>query len=127
MAELQGTVGPLSTNLLETTAQLQAVLARADGLLEEVRPAAADAAQSVPGLIRSLTDSADAFAATQVQFASALEDAQSMLDPRSPTRYQLAAVLDRLASAARAMEELADYLQRHPESVLTGKAASARE
>ena len=127
MLELQRTVGPMSTNLHASSTQLQTVLARADGVLVDLQPAVADAAETVPDLVRSLRESADAFAVGQRQFTATLEDAQSMIGRQSPMRYQLTTALDRLTSAAQAVETLADYLQRHPESVLTGKSGYAKE
>ena len=44
-----------------------------------------------------------------------------LLDAESPTGHELKLVLTELADAARNISELADYLERHPESLIFGK------
>ena len=44
-----------------------------------------------------------------------------LLDAESPTGHELKIVLTELADAARNISELADYLERHPESLIFGK------
>ena len=44
-----------------------------------------------------------------------------LLDAESPTGHELKRVLTELADAARNISELADYLERHPESLILGK------
>jgi paraquat-inducible protein B len=43
------------------------------------------------------------------------------LSAGSPTQERIRTVLDELAGAARGLRALADYLERHPEAVLSGK------
>jgi len=54
-----------------------------------------------------------------------LEDAQEALSiaaEDSPVRYDLARTLEELAAAARSIRILADYLQQHPEALVSGKS-----
>ena len=54
-----------------------------------------------------------------------LEDAQEALSiaaEDSPVRYDLARTLEELAAAARSIRVLADYLQQHPEALVSGKS-----
>jgi len=39
----------------------------------------------------------------------------------SQVRYRLSTALKELATAARSVRDLADYLERHPEALLQGK------
>jgi paraquat-inducible protein B len=53
--------------------------------------------------------------------ASTLEEAQVMLAANSTTRTEINRLLLELAEAARSIRLLADYLERHPESLIKGK------
>lgn len=52
-------------------------------------------------------------------------EALSALSEDSATRYALDDALNELAAAARSVRALADYLERHPESLLSGKGQEA--
>jgi paraquat-inducible protein B len=45
----------------------------------------------------------------------------SVIDEQSPVRADTARAMEELTRAARALRALADYLERHPESLLHGK------
>ncbi|MDT0497918.1 MlaD family protein [Algiphilus sp. W345] len=47
---------------------------------------------------------------------------QSLAQPDAPLQQNLTETLDELDRAARSMRSLTDYLQRHPESLIRGKA-----
>ena len=57
-----------------------------------------------------------------VQAQSALAAADGMVGANSQTRYDLNALLKELTGAARSIRVFADYLERHPEALLRGKA-----
>lgn len=44
-----------------------------------------------------------------------------MLDPESPAREEIYALLEDVRRAARSFQRLSDYLEQHPESILRGK------
>ena len=73
------------------------------GMLRESRRLIRDLDQRLPGML----DSADE------AFAMAAED--------SPVRYELETMLNELSAAARSIRIFAEYLERHPEAILTGK------
>ena len=50
-----------------------------------------------------------------------LKTLQGTLAPGSPVPVEMARALQQLADAARAIRDLADVLERHPNSVLFGK------
>jgi paraquat-inducible protein B len=45
------------------------------------------------------------------------------MNANSPLQHRLQATLDELARAAGALRSLADYMERNPQSILTGKEA----
>jgi paraquat-inducible protein B len=53
--------------------------------------------------------------------AQSADDALSTLSDDSPTRYALDEALVEVGAAARSIRILAEYLERHPESLLAGK------
>ena len=59
--------------------------------------------------------------ATLEQTRRSLAAADESLSADSPTQARLRMALDELAGAARGLRALADYLERHPESLLSGK------
>jgi paraquat-inducible protein B len=56
----------------------------------------------------------------------ALDGAQAIIGPDSRLRMDLASALTELAGAARSIRVFADYLERHPEALLRGKAGVPR-
>lgn len=59
-----------------------------------------------------------------VQAQSALASADALVGANSQARYDLDALLKELTGAARSIRLLADYLERHPEALLRGKAGA---
>ena len=53
-----------------------------------------------------------------------MKSLESALDKRAPIRRELLMTLEHVSEAARSISILADYLQRHPESILSGKKDS---
>ena len=53
--------------------------------------------------------------------------ADGVVNADSPLRYDLANALKEIQGAARSLRVLADYLDRHPEAVLSGKPAQATQ
>jgi paraquat-inducible protein B len=87
-------------NLSKTTADLQKLVQKLDA---NVAPAAT---------------------ATLEQAQTTLITVDRLLKAESPTGYELKRALGELAEAARNISILADYFERHPESLIFGKDAS---
>ncbi len=69
------------------------------------------------------------FQSTLAELREATKQARTTLDTLdrtvaedSPLQFRLNTALDEIAAAARSMRDLADYVERHPESLLRGKA-----
>ena len=102
----RGAVKDVSGDLQKTLAQLGPELAALAVKLEEVSDTARGTLER-----------------TQVT----LQDVDGALSGDSPLGYQLKQALQELAAAARSLQALADHLERHPESMLTGKARAQGE
>jgi paraquat-inducible protein B len=56
----------------------------------------------------------------------ALGSAQQVLSSDAPVQRDLRDALSDLSRAARSLRALTDFLERHPEAILQGKAADKR-
>jgi paraquat-inducible protein B len=61
------------------------------------------------------------------QAQGTLASADAMVGSNSQTRYDLDSMLKELAGAARSIRVLTDYLERHPEALIRGKAGFASQ
>lgn len=59
---------------------------------------------------------------TLVELRSGLEDLRDVIAPEARLLQQLDQTLDRLGDAARALTDLAEYLRRNPNALITGRA-----
>jgi len=98
---LNAKIGPLTDNLNGTLSDARKLLNTADGELEPL---------------------ADNVNKTLEDFSKLARDTDSLLDPA--LKYELENTLKDLSEAARAMQLLAEYLKRHPDSLIRGKGHS---
>jgi paraquat-inducible protein B len=69
-------------------------------------------------------DIEETLAAVKSSFEEAenlLNDAQKLISENSKLRQEIIITLESMSDASRSVEALGDYLQRHPESLITGK------
>lgn len=102
----RATSGPQLGHALKS---LDSTLTRLDGITRDVEP-------DIKSLVKSLRDTSDAAQGT-------LSAVQSMMgnSANNPGNADLPKVMRELAEAARSVRVLADYLDRHPESLLRGR------
>jgi paraquat-inducible protein B len=65
---------------------------------------------------------AERVAITMKEAEGTLASARAVIDPESPTFYELTKSLHEISGAARAVRILADYLERNPRALIFGKA-----
>ncbi len=100
----RATSGPQLGHALQS---LDDTLTRLDKVTREVEP-------DIRSLIRSLRDTADSAQNT-------LNTVQALMGKSAPTGTDLPRLMRELTEAARSVRGLADYLDRHPESLLRGR------
>jgi paraquat-inducible protein B len=102
----RATSGPQLGHALNS---LDSTLTRLDNITRDVEP-------DIKSLVKSLRDTSDAAQGT-------LSAVQSMMgnSANNPGNADLPKVMRELAEAARSVRVLADYLDRHPESLLRGR------
>jgi paraquat-inducible protein B len=100
----RATSGPQLGHALQS---LDDTLTRLDKVTHDIEP-------DIKSLIKSLRDTADSAQAT-------LNTIQGLAGNTAPTGTDLPRLMRELSEAARSVRGLADYLDRHPESLLRGR------
>ena len=113
------------TGILEKVAALPL-----DGLVADMRSMiqATEKLVSSPDVRKSLKSMRAATAAAEtalIQTQTTLASANSLIGEDSQLRHDLSQMLRELASAARSIRVLTDYLERHPEALIQGKGGGA--
>ena len=62
--------------------------------------------------------------ATAEQMEKTMTNSANITSDGSPVMFELLQALNELTAASRSMSALADYLERHPESIIFGKGDS---
>lgn len=114
---LQNRVGPLISSL-ETTS------GTATRTLADAQQAFARLSVSSERLITLTDQTMQAAQGALSQADRTLKSADSLIRPGSPLNYELVATLKEAAAAARSLRDLADQLQRSPNSLLFGRPAA---
>jgi len=81
----------------------------------------ADLSAKVGPLSGSLTNTADQAAQTLVELRHTLDELRRLLAPDAPLLGEVHGALQEFSDAARAVRLLADYLNRNPRALLTGR------
>jgi len=116
-------MGALLENLALVAEHLQKLpLEQVAGELRATFPVLRETLQQTRALMARLdTETAPQAKATLAQAQATLAALERALGSGSPTQTELQRALDEFAKAARALRNLADTLERHPESILFGK------
>ncbi|MBO8086841.1 MAG: MCE family protein [Marichromatium sp.] len=92
------------------------------GVLSQLGEDLEDTLASLRGLAEQLDgEVAPALRATLEEARATFAHAGAMLDPEAATTREFRTMLRETAEAARAVRDLADYLERHPEALIQGK------
>ena len=128
-------VPSVAGGLTEIQATIGRVARRIDRIpIEQISADLSRSLQSLDAALKStkkLADQVDTQVAPQATRAfaeaeQALKAANAVLAEDAPLQSDLHDALGRVAQAARSLSVLADYLERHPESLILGKAKDTR-
>jgi paraquat-inducible protein B len=103
-------LGPIVSNVKETTDNLKAFSARADQAFTGER-----------GIPVQVGQTLDAARKTMQQAEKTLASIDAKTSENSALMNDVARTLDELSQAARAVRILGDYLEQHPDSIIWGK------
>jgi paraquat-inducible protein B len=120
---IPSSMGALLENLTRVSERLQKLpLEEIAGELRTTLPALRETLQQTKALMARLdTETAPQAKATLAQAQTTLAALERTLGSDSPTQTELRTALDEFAKAARSLRNLADTLERHPESLIFGK------
>ena len=110
------------TTLVNSPDLRQAIVSAREAL-DEARTLVHDLEPQVGPLATNVEAAAADMRAASQRLDATLADLQRLAAPDAPLVYGLTSTLADLDSAARSVRELTDYLNRNPNSVLTGRAA----
>jgi paraquat-inducible protein B len=103
LAKIDGEIGPLMTNLKETSDSIKTF---------------ADKSQNVPAAMEKTLDTAKA---SLKQAEKTFISVQKLASDNSVLVYQIDSALEEVTKASRSVRSLSDYMYRHPESIIKGK------
>jgi paraquat-inducible protein B len=119
--DLQESVGNIAKKLSKVPFdQLSFRLMNAMASLEQTLKSTEHLVQNID------TNLAPQVQATLAEAQAALKNAKELLDQDAPQENDLGSALMQVSRAAKSLSALADYLQRHPESLLRGKPAGSQ-
>lgn len=110
IAHIDNKVDPLAASLEFTLADTRKLMRRVD---RHVEPLSASTKQALVSVQTAME-----------QAEAAMASMQNITGETSPVYNDLSTALGEISKAARSLRVLADYLQRHPDSLLYGKGAS---
>jgi paraquat-inducible protein B len=123
-SQLQADTSRLMTSLTETSDTARGTVKTLGGDLQKTL---AQLTPQIAALAAKLQDLSDTLRSTLETTHATIRDVDGALTGDSPLGHQLKQVLKEVAAAAQSLQALTDYLERHPESMLTGKPGAKNE
>jgi len=122
-ADLQADASRLMTSLTATSDTARGTVKDVGSDLQKTL---AQLTPQIAALAVKLQEVSDTLRGTLETTHTTLRDVDGTLAGDSPLGHQLTRALKEVAAAAQSLQTLAEYLERHPESLLTGKAPRVR-
>jgi paraquat-inducible protein B len=110
-----------SPELRQTLVAIRDALTTTRETLVEVKPRIAPLAGRFDSGVARLETTLDRLDQTLGSVKTSLGSFDTLVDPQAPLVYQLTTTLADLAEAARSIRQFADYLDRNPNALLTGR------
>jgi paraquat-inducible protein B len=107
--------------------ELTNAVATFGGAMGEIRLLAENVNRRVDPLADSATNALTQASLTLAQLRDGAENLRVLLAPDSALRYDLNLALEQLADAAQSISALAQFLQTHPNALITGRQQPARK
>jgi paraquat-inducible protein B len=124
-ASMRGALDAARELVRKADPEVEPLAASMRSTLDETRELVRKVDREIAPLAVSLRNTLDSTHVTAESAQDALKAATRALDGESPLGDDLAQALRQITSAARAVNALAGYLERHPEALLRGKQGEA--
>jgi paraquat-inducible protein B len=125
VTDLQKDASRLMTSLTDTSETARGTVKDVGGTVRDVgsdlQKTLAQLTPEIARLATKLQEASDTLRTTLEKTHTTLQDVDGTLAGDSPLGHQLTQALKEVAAAAQSLQTLAEYLERHPESLLTGK------
>ena len=122
-------VRPLLANLDKTVRDIGTLARNVDGqvapMAASITGTALDAGRLMQGIEARLPEAMDSLDGTLVQAEQTLKAIEMMTEEDSVLQFEVNNALKEIKLAARAIRQLANYLNRHPEALLQGKTTGS--
>ena len=120
-------IKPLATSIDKTVKDFGKLARDADKQIKPLGSGMKATVKDVQNLVRDIDEKTlPQIDATVKDIQKTFVDADDLLDEDSKLVYEMENALMEISAMARSMRELADYLKRHPESLIRGKGGSGR-
>jgi paraquat-inducible protein B len=113
----------VSLNQLVRSPDLTKSLASVHRTLDEYRRLSETARARINPLANGADATLKEAQATLVELRQTFQSVRDLLAPQAPLRRDLAVMMDEMAEAARSVGTLADFLNRNPNALLSGRKA----
>jgi paraquat-inducible protein B len=131
--ELEGTLreakqllAHADASLSTITRGLTAATAEAQGAFGQVRKSLNTETGPAAQIMQNLNTTVQTLDGTLAQTQKTLKSLEGAAGQGSALQYQLTGMLQEISAMARSVRVLSDYLERHPEALLKGKAEEVR-
>jgi paraquat-inducible protein B len=111
----------LNNELPEISKELISTSQSTRALLENLEPVGASMSEELPTMLAGLDNNLSSFLELQNNLNKTLGEIQLLLNRNSTSRYQITDSLAKFSELAVQASQFLDYLERHPESLITGK------
>ena len=115
--------GALARNIDD---QVKPLANRLDGTLEDTQQLMTNTDRSIQALSADLEVALERASDAMLEAKKTLQNTETLTAADSEVMYELSTALSEIGAAAQAIRRLADYLERHPESLVQGKQMPGR-
>ena len=116
-----------SLNRIASSPGLTNTLAHLDATLIELREASAALRQQLSPLSQDVAQTLGEARRSLAELREGMTDLREILAPDAPLRLELGRSLEQLGTAAGSLAELANYLNRHPNALISGRESAPRK
>jgi paraquat-inducible protein B len=129
LGEISDGVTALLTSLdrVASSPELTNAMVALQATLEQYRLLAEKLHGRVDPLADSITNSLAQAGSALAQIQSGMQNLRDLLAPDSSLRNDLTIALEQLGAAARSISELAEFLENHPNALITGRRGATKQ